>query len=78
MCLYYVWVDVSFFLLFFLSLSLFVKCGGVVSDSEYKQCGACSLCHLVLVLFLHGVLLVFFFIVRFSPCPFPLEMMVPS
>ncbi len=48
-----------------LSLFLFVACRGFVLDSEYKRCGACSLCLLVLVLSLQGVLLVFFFIVRF-------------
>ena len=32
-------VDVSFFL-YYLSLFFFVACGGLVSDSEYKRCGA--------------------------------------
>ncbi len=47
----------SFFVL--LSLFLFVACRGLLLDLEYNQCGPCSLCLLVLVLSLQGVLLGF-------------------
>jgi hypothetical protein len=57
-------VDVSFFFVFSF-LNFYVPCGGLVSDLEYKQCGMCSPCHLVLVLFRHGVLLVFFLLLGF-------------
>ncbi len=40
--------------LFFLPCFFFFACRGLVLDLEYKRCGACSLCLLVLVLSLQG------------------------
>jgi hypothetical protein len=52
----------SFFLFLFLSF-FFVMCRGLVLDLEYRQCGACSLCLLVLFCFCLSCLVVPFLLV---------------